>query len=169
VLAVHANVINSEGILLLTVVAVLSACQDEPRLVYVPSTEPEVDLLVRASATEVSVGEPVVLFAERQNRGEWKPVERRKLPNEQCWLRRPPPTQEKEVADNLRWEALPPKGVRFNATLRADHTREVVFLETGTVTLESSSAIWCRPGKVAKGQPLQVVIRDDKAHAESNR
>ncbi len=111
-----------KGVFILTFVVVLSACQGEPRLVYVPSTEPEVELVVRASATEVSVGEPVVLYAKRRTGGEWKQVERKELANEQRWLSRPPPTQEPEVAGNLRWEVFPPASARFNTAFRADHT-----------------------------------------------
>lgn len=157
------------GIFILTFVVALSACQAEPRLVYVPSTEPEVELVVRASATEVSVGEPVVLYAERRTGGEWKQVERKELASDKCWLGRPPPTQEPEVADNLRWEVLPPASARFNTAFRADHTREVVFLEAGTYILESSSKIWCRPGKVARGQPIKIVVGDDKTGAKTGQ
>jgi len=160
---------TGKGIFILTLVAVLLACQGEPRLVYVPSTEPEVELVVRVSATEVSVGEPVVLYAERRTGGEWKQVERKELANEQRWLGRPPPTQEQEVADNLHWEVLPPAGARFNTAFRADHTREVVFSEAGTFILESSSTIWCRPGKVARGQPIKIVVGDDKTGAKTGR
>jgi hypothetical protein len=168
-LAVRGNVMTGKGIFILTFVVVLSACQGEPGLVYVPSTEPEVELVVRASATEVSVGEPVVLYAERRTGGEWKQVERRELADGQRWLSRPPPTQEPEVAGNLRWEVLPPASARFNTAFRADHTREVVFLEAGTFILESSSIIWCRPGKVARGQPIKIVVGDDKTGAKTGQ
>ncbi|MDP2241762.1 MAG: hypothetical protein Q8K18_16610 [Burkholderiales bacterium] len=150
---------NCKGTFLLCVAAMLVACQGEPRWVYVPATEPEVELLVRASATEVSVGEPVVLHAERRSRGEWKQVEKSSLTSEQCWLGRPPPAQEKEVSDNVRWEALPAGRARFNTVYRDDHTREVVFLEAGTFTLESSTEVWCRPDK-ARGQPIKILVRD---------
>jgi len=158
-----------KGVFILTFVVVLSACQSEPRLVYVPSTEPEVELVVWAPATEVSVGEPVVLYAKRRTGGEWKQVERKELASDQCWLSRPPPTQEPEVAGNLRWEVLPPASARFNTAFRADHTREVVFLEAGTFILESSSKIWCRPGKVAKGQPIKIVVGGDKTGAKTGQ
>lgn len=138
----------------------LSACDVGPREVYIPVTEPEVELAVRASAVEVSVGEPVVLYAERWSRGEWKLVERSDLTGEQCWLRHPPENHEKEVSDNLRWEAIPSKGVRFNTNARADHTRKVVFEEPGRFVLKSSSKIWCRPGKVAKGTRIKISVRD---------
>lgn len=143
----------------------LSACDVDPREVYVPLTEPEVELTVRASAVEVSVGEPVVLYAERWNLGEWKLVEKSGLTSEQCWLRRPPENHEKEVSDNLHWEVLPSKGARFNTNARADHTRKVVFEEPGTFILESSSKIWCRPEKVAKGKPIKILVRHGSGRA----
>ena len=153
--------VNPKRIFLLACVIGLMACDTDPRVVFVPITEPQVELYVRASSVEVSVDEPVVLYAERWNRGEWKLVERKKLTHEQCWLRRPPPIQEKEVADNLRWEAFPSKGARFNTTFRADHTREVVFREPGTYILESSSQIWCVPDLVVKGKPIETVVHND--------
>ena len=144
---------------LLSVAITLAACQDEPRLVYVPSTEPEVELLVRASAIEVAVGEPVILYAERTSRGEWKEVEKSSLHSDQCRMGRPPPDREPEVSDNLRWEALPAEHARFNTVYRKDRTREVVFSKEGTFTLESSTEIWCRPGK-AKGKPIRILVRE---------
>ena len=142
-----------------SVASMLTACQAEPRLVYVPAGEPQVELMVSASATEVSVDEPVILHAERRSRGEWKKVERSSLGSDQCWLGSPPPVLEREVADNLRWEALPAGGARFNVVYREDRTRELVFLKAGTFTLESSSAIWCSPNN-AKGRPIKFLVRD---------
>lgn len=136
----------------------LPACDNGPRDVYVPLTEPEVELMVRASATEVSVGEPVTLYAERWNHGEWKLVERKQLTSEQCWLRHPPQYHEKEVSDNLRWEAVPSEGVRFNVDVRSNHTRKVIFEEPGTFMLESSSKVWCRPDKEEEGAAIKVVV-----------
>lgn len=147
----------------------LLGCDAGPREVYVPVTEPDVELAVRASATEVSVGEPVVLYAERWNRGEWNLVKRKELAHEQCWLRHRPPNQEAEVSDNLRWEVVPSKSVRFNTTLRTDHTREVVFSEAGTFILTPSSKIPCRLEKEAKGKPITIVVRSDNARTTSSR
>jgi hypothetical protein len=151
---------NCRSAVLLSGAIMLAACQEEPRLVYVPSTEPEMELLVAASATEVSVGEPVILHAERRSRGEWKQVEKSSLGGEQCWLGRPPPAREPEISDNIRWEALPAEHARFKTAYRNDRTREVVFLKAGTVTLESSSAVWCRPHK-ARGKPIRILVREN--------
>jgi len=149
---------NCKATALLSAAITLAACQDEPRMVFVPSTEPEVELLVRASATEVAVGEPVILYAERSSRGKWKEVERRSLDSDQCWMGRPPPDREPEVSDNLRWEALPAEHARFNTVYRNDRTREVVFSKEGAYMLESSTEIWCRPGK-ARGKPIRILVR----------
>jgi hypothetical protein len=130
-------------ILIFLFIISLSACDTDPREVYIPSTKQSVELEVRSSAVEVLVGEPVVLYAERWNHGEWKLVEKKDLDSEQCWMRNPPSNHEKEVSDNLRWIASPSKGARFNLKPRADHTREVIFEEPGIFILESSSSIWC--------------------------
>jgi len=160
---------NGKDIVMVATAVALSACEAEPRLVYAPSTEPEVELLVRATANDVAVGEPVVLHAVRRNRGEWKRVERKDLAREQCWVRRPPPTDEEEVADNVRWEVRPPTGARFNTAFRPDHTREVVFSEAGTFTVESRSTIWCRPDKAARGQPIRIVVRKNQGQETTGR
>jgi hypothetical protein len=158
---------NRNTAFLLPAALLLAACQDEPRLVYVPATEPAVELLVSASATVVSVGEPVILRAERKTRGEWKQVEKSSLGSAQCWMGRPPPAREPEVSDNLRWDALPAGRDRFNTVYREDRTREVVFLEAGTYTLESTSAVWCSPSK-ASGKPIRIVVRE-KAKSGTTR
>ena len=137
----------------------LSGCPSEPKEVYVPRTEPTVELIVRASAVKVSVGEPVVLYAERWNHGTWELVERRSLSTEQCWIRRPPERHEPEVADNIHWQPTPAEGARFNTDLRADRTREVIFHSPGTYTLQPSSAIWCNREKIAHGQPIKIVVQ----------
>lgn len=159
----------SKRIFVLTSILGLLACEADPHEVYVPSTEPEIELVVRASAHEVSIGEPVVLYAERWNRGEWKLVKRKELTHEQCWLRHQPPNQETEVSDNLRWEVVPSGSFRFNTTLRTDHTREVVFSEAGTFVLKPSSKIPCRLEKEAKGKPITIVVRSDGARTTSSR
>jgi hypothetical protein len=138
----------------------LAACQPQPPLVYVPATEPQVQVTVGASAAEAAVGEPLVLWAERLNYGEWRAVKRRTLEKGQCWLRRPPPEREAAVADNLTWKVDPPGAHRFDLAFRADHRRKVVFLGPGTYTLKASSTIWCRPGELAWAPPIRIRVRE---------
>ena len=151
--------INPPNIFVLTCVSgLLLACNPVPREVFIPITEPRVEILVGASETKVPVGKPVVLYAKRWNYGNWKLVDKNKLTENQCWMRNPPPDYEEEVAGNLRWKAFPATGARFNTSFRADLTREVVFEEPGTFTLEPSSTIWCVPHKEAKGAPIKIFV-----------
>jgi len=133
-----------------------AACQDQPRLVYVPVTPPQVELLVSASAAEVAVGTPIVLRAERRYRGEWKQVERASLSDGQCWLGRPPPEREPEVADNLHWRASPDGPARFNVVYREDRTREVIFSAAGSFVLQASSTVYC--GEKVDAKPISVKV-----------
>ena len=136
-----------------------AACQDEPRIVYVPATPPAVELMLGASAIEVAVGKPVVLHAERRYRGEWKQVERSSLGAGQCWLGRPPPDREPEVADNLHWRVSPEGAARFNVEYRNDRTRQVVFAEPGTFTLRATSVVYCGDDVGAGPLVIKVVSR----------
>ena len=141
---------------LLPYVLAASGCQDDPQVVYVPAAPPRVELLVSASATEVAIGAPVVLRAERRYRGEWKQVERASLRDGQCWLGRPPPEREPEVADNLRWQASPDGPARFNVVYRQDRTREVTFSEPGTFILRASSTVYC--GDDVDARPITIKV-----------
>lgn len=142
---------------LLPVVFAVAGCQDEPRFVYVPASPPVVELLVSASATEVAVGAPIVLRAERRYRGEWRQVERASLRDGQCWLGRPPPEREPEVADNLHWQASPEGAAHFNVVYRQDRTREVTFSQAGTFLLHSTSVVYC--GDKVDARPITIVVK----------
>lgn len=138
---------------------VLSACSGEPELVFVPVSPPRIALSVSASAVDVVVGEKVVLKAERRYHAEWKQVHRKSLAPEQCWVVRPPPDVEPEVADNLSWQASVPTAARFNTSLRPDRAREVVFSEPGEFVLSSISAVWCGPPAGVRAADLTIRVR----------
>jgi hypothetical protein len=118
-----------------------------------------VELLVSASATEVAVGAPVILRAERGYQGEWKRVERASLRDGQCWLGRPPPEREPEVADNLHWQVSPEGSARFNVVYREDRTREVTFSQAGTFALQATSVVYCGDDVAARPITIKVVER----------
>jgi hypothetical protein len=143
----------------LLAVSGLPACQDEPRMVYVPVSPPEVELRVSVSSTVVTVGAPVVLYAERYYRGEWQQVEKASLSKEQCWLGRPPPEREAEVADNLHWQSSPTQSARFNTVYRPDRTREVVFSQAGSHVLRASSVVYCGSGQDVEAKPITITVR----------
>jgi hypothetical protein len=134
-----------------------AACQDEPRLVYVPASPVEVELLVSASATEVKAGAPVVLHAERYYRAQWKQVDKSSLPERQCWVGRPPPDHEPEVADNLDWKSSPGEPARFNTIYRQDRSREVVFSKAGSYVLNATSVVYC--GDPVRAKPITITVR----------
>jgi hypothetical protein len=133
------------------------ACGSEPARVHVPDGPTAVRLVIAASATETTVGQPVVLHAERFDAGRWKEVDRAALPDGRCWLVRPPPAHEAEVADNVRWQVTPPGAARFNTAIRPDHTREVTFTRPGRYVVEATTAVWCGPATGAP--PLAIEVR----------
>lgn len=136
-------------------------------MVYVPASSVEVELFVRASATEVTVGVPVVLHAERRYRAQWKQVERTSLRDGQCWVGRPPPDREPEVADNLEWQASPKESARFNTVYRQDRTREVVFAKAGTYVLSGLSVVYC--GDSVRAKPITITVRNAGKGIEQRR
>lgn len=137
----------------------LCACSGDSDLVYVPVAPPQVELSVSASSVEVAVGDVVVLRAQRRYRAEWKQVSRRSLAQDQCWLPRPPPDVEPEVADNLTWQASEPAAARFNTSPRPDRAREVVFSEPGEYVLRSRSVVWCGPPAGVRASDLVIRVR----------
>lgn len=145
---------------ILAIIACTSACQPEPRFVYVPVLPPEVTLFARASDIEATAGTALVLYAERQYRGQWKRVERKALPDGQCWVVRPPPERESEVADNLHWQVTPQESVHFNTGMRSNHTREVTFERAGTYVLSATTAVWCGPVGGVTAAPITINVHE---------
>lgn len=143
----------------------LAACRPEPVWVFVPVTEPDVYLDVRASVREVVVGEPVVLHAQRRYRGEWRRVPRDGLAADQCGLELPPPDVENEVADNLYWQAADNAAAVFNIDFRADRTRTVVFHQPGVHALQARSAVWCGAGRSQAATPILITVREGNGAA----
>ncbi len=140
------------------VLLLISGCDREPEFVYVLEAPQTVALSVSASAMKVTAGEPVVLHASRRTSGTWKRIANKERKPDQCWMVRPPPEAEDEVADNLHWETSPAEAARFNTDFRADHTRSVTFASPGTFTLASSSAVWCELGRSVAASPLQIEV-----------
>jgi hypothetical protein len=135
----------------------VSACQQEPRSVYVPQVPPEVQVSVHATIT-AKVGESVLLHGQRSYRGAWTQVDRASLSPEHCWVTSPPPEHEPEVADNLHWEVTPFSTARFNIGLRPDRAREVVFSQPGTYVLQATSAVWCGPAKGVRSNSITITV-----------
>ena len=112
-------------------------------MVYVLEGQQDVTLTSSASATQVKLGESVVLHVQRRAVGKWKQIPRDQLTTGQCWLYRPPPQEEAEVADSVQWEVIPDDAVRFDSAFRLDHTRIATMMRSGKVTLSPYSPVVC--------------------------
>lgn len=69
-----------------------------------------------------------------------------------------PPTEEREVADNVIWRVEPAGAAKYNIDFRPDRTREVTFTEPDGYTLLSSTGAWCEPGRQVSAAPVQVTV-----------
>ena len=141
-------------IVLVSVIAV--GCKQQSPMVYVLDGPQEVTLKASASATEVPVGETIVLHAQRRSVGKWKQIPRDQLTQGQCWLYTQPPELEEEVADNLEWQVEPENAVRFDTTFRMDHTRPATVLIKGRITLRPLTAVRCEKDRVEEGDPIHI-------------
>ena len=139
-------------------VAVAAGCSSEPEFVYILEAPQTVELTASASSNRVRAGESLVLHVERKTKGLWKRIPMSERAPDQCWMERPPPEFEAEVADNVRWDVTPPGSVRFNIDIREDHTRLVFMDSVGQFTLTPSTALWCEPGRAVTGQSLRVEV-----------
>jgi hypothetical protein len=135
------------------------ACNGDPAVVYVPREPPKVTVEASASPREVKVGEAIVLHAKRHYRGEWVEKAKASLPEGACWMQRPPPAEEIEVADNLHWTVLPAGSAQFNLDFRADHSRELRFSAPGQYSLQGHSAVWCGSPEGADTNRIHIVAR----------
>jgi len=138
--------------------ALLAACDRPPASVYVLEAPQSIELAASASAQTVKMGMPVVLHARRKTQGVWKRIPSKELKPEQCWIAAPPPTEELEVADNVRWRAEPAGAARFNIDFRSDRTREVNFAAPGVYTFVSSTGAWCEPSRQQSAAPVRVTV-----------
>jgi hypothetical protein len=146
------------ALIIVLISAFAAGCEQKQPMLYVLEGPQEVTLTVSASATEVKVGETVVLHAKRRAVGKWKQIPRDQLTPGQCWLYTPPPEVEEEVADNLEWQVEPEGAVRFDVTVRMDHTRIATMLRKGRVTLRPATAVRCEKDRVEEGRPIHIEV-----------
>lgn len=138
--------------------ALVSGCEQRQPMVYVLEGPQDVKLTASASPTTVRAGETVTLHVERRVTGKWKQIPRDQLTRGQCWLYTLPPEVEPEVADNVEWEVDPDGSVRFDSTLRMDHTRIATMLRKGRVTLRPRTAVRCEQDRVEEGPRIRIEV-----------
>lgn len=131
-------------------------CKQQAPLVYVLESPQEVTLTASASAARVPHGETVVLHVQRRAIGKWKQIPRDQLAPGQCWLYRPPPQMENEVADNVDWEIIPDRGIQLDTTFRMDHTRRALVIVPGKYTLTPRTAVTCEKDRVVEGPTIEI-------------
>jgi hypothetical protein len=139
-----------------TTLAFAWGCKQKAPLVYVLESPQEVTLKASASATRVRRGETVVLHAERRSVGKWKQIPRDQLTPGQCWLYRPPPELEPEVADKVEWEIIPDRGIQLDPTFQMDHSRVALVVVPGKYTLTAYTAVTCEKDRVIQGPTIQI-------------
>jgi hypothetical protein len=140
------------------VFVVVAACTQQAPMVYVLESRQSVTLVTSASVLKVRKGETVVLHVERRTAGKWKQIRRDDVLRGQCWVYRPPPESEAEVADNVEWEIVPEDAVRFNEEYRLDHTRIATMQVDGTIRLTPLSAVTCEADRVVSGPSIEIEV-----------
>ncbi|MFO7305395.1 MAG: hypothetical protein C0P74_007755 [Gammaproteobacteria bacterium] len=135
----------------------LAACESKPKLVYVLEGSQSVTLIPSVSSDSVAEGESVVLSVERRTSGNWKQVPLNEVRG-RCWVYRPPPEVEPQVADTLRWIVEPEGAVWFPPEHRLDRTRVATMLVKGTVTLTPVSTVTCEEGRLVEGPPITIEV-----------
>jgi len=136
----------------------IAGCEQKQPMVYVLEGPQEVTLTASASATNVKVGETVVLHAQRRAVGKWKQIPRDQLTPGQCWLYTAPPELEEEVAASIDWEVLPNSAVRFDNAVRMDQTRVATMLVRGRVTLRPLTTVRCEQDRIEEGSPIRFEV-----------
>jgi len=120
-------------------VLLLAGCHPPPPQIWVPGEGYSETLLIELASSKVRLGEWLEIDAERHT-GPWVRIPRpEKLPQGNCWWRRPPPPVERGVGANVRW-FTEPEG-KFNLPSPGDgFTRRVRFDRAGTYTIRAQSA-----------------------------
>lgn len=149
---------SASFVVVIAALALTAGCKGQEPLVYVLASEQQVTLTSSASASRVQRGEQVVLRVQRRAVGQWKQIPRDQLMPGQCWLYRPPPEHEPEVADSVEWEVIPDRGVQFDPTFRMDHTRVAMLVVPGTYKLTPYSAVACEKDRVVQGPTIEIEV-----------
>ncbi|HLS79916.1 MAG TPA: hypothetical protein VK025_00740 [Steroidobacter sp.] len=152
------NIIMRYAMLLPVALVGLAGCEQRAPSVYVLESPQSVELIAAASASHVRQGETVVLHVERRTSGEWKAISRDQLRSGQCWVYRPPPQVEPEVAHSLQWEVDPEGAVEFHTDYQLDQSRVATMLAKGTVRLTPISTVKCEDDRLVVGPTIEIEV-----------
>jgi|SRR6185436_19558320 len=126
--------------------------------VYVLDGSQEVTLTPTASATKVQRGETVTLHVARRTTGQWKKVPRSELAPGQCWVYQPPPADEPEVAQSLKWRVDPEGAVEFHMEVQMNQTRLATMATSGKIQLVPVSEVKCEATRTVTGPTLEIEV-----------
>ncbi len=140
--------------------ATFAGCDGTPNMVYIPEDRPSARVEVAVSDKEITVGEELVLYATRYNKGTWRQVKRSSLTKGSCWVTQPPRRIEKEVADTIQWIVRPQGKARFNTEFRSDHTRAVIFSAAGRYLIRGRASVWCGPPQDVVPAEVEVLVKE---------
>jgi hypothetical protein len=145
-------------LLIPAVLALVAGCEQRGPFVYVLESPQTIELKASASASKVQQGEKVVLHVERQTTGKWQRISRGDLKPGQCWVYRPPVSNEGEVAQSLQWQVDPEGAVEFHTEYQMDQSREVTMMTKGTIKLTPVSKITCEEGRTVSGNAIEIEV-----------
>lgn len=138
--------------------ALLGGCEPRENLVYVPDGPQTIELIPSASERSVEQGASIVLSVQRRTSGKWKQVPLSEARGK-CWVYRPPPEYEPEVAHSLQWVVDPEGSVDFSREYRFDQARVATMPVKGTIRLTPLSEVTCEPDRKVEGPPLTIEVR----------
>ena len=139
-------------------IMLLTSCEQRAPQVYVLESPQSITLTASASPTSVQQGGTVVLRVARRTSGKWKQVSRDELKAGQCWVYRPPPESEDEVAHDVQWAVVPENAVRFNTDYQMDRTRGATMMVKGTIELTPVSTVKCEGDRVVEGASIHIEV-----------
>jgi len=119
----------------------LAGCQRKPEFVFVPARDYQLSIVIQVPS-KGKADQWIALQAHRRS-GPWKQIRYKDLVEGVSWFETPPPSEEPEVADNLRWIIEPSKDVRFNLPTELpnkNHERFVMFRNPGIYRLLARTA-----------------------------
>jgi hypothetical protein len=137
-------------------IAIMAGCEQRGPVVYVLESPQSIALTASASASKVRQGETVVLHVERRTSGKWKQITRDQLTPGQCWVYRPPPDVEPEVAHSIQWGVVPEGAVQFHTEYQLDQTRVATVRVKGKIELTPVSTAKCEDGRSVVGPTIEI-------------
>ncbi|TBW58859.1 hypothetical protein EZI54_03020 [Marinobacter halodurans] len=132
----------------------LNGCSDqESSKMYVPGPDFQQSLKITIAEDQVSVGNEILLTAERQSSGfvEVQEAETKGA----CSFTSKPPELETNVALNIQW-IVEPSNASYEFSFSKAGDRTIAFARPGVYTIQARSSLWCPPGILSNKIVVEV-------------